>query len=206
MFITFEGGEGCGKSTHSRRLKEYLESLGHKVVLTREPGGTLLGEDIRKILLSPRNTLSHEAEILLFAADRIEHVEKVIKPALKEGKTVISDRFIDSTTAYQIGGRKLAEDQVRYLNMISSQGLTPDLTFILETSVKIGLERATRGSTPADRFEKEDLAFHERVRKMYLEIAEENPERVKVINTERPVDEVQKEIREIVGKVLSIKQ
>src|SRR3989338_5647323 len=120
MLITFEGGEGCGKSTHSKRLKVHLESKGHKVLLTAEPGGTQIGRELRRVLMEPTVTLEDITEIFLFAADRCEHVSKIILPALSAGKIVISDRFIDSTLAYQIGGRKLPEDLVRYVNMISS--------------------------------------------------------------------------------------
>jgi len=195
MFITFEGGEGCGKSTHARLLKEYLESSGRRVILTKEPGGTVFGETMRKILLQGDFPLEAQSEIFLFAADRIEHIEKVIRPALSEGKIVISDRFIDSTIAYQLGGRGLPEDLVRYLNWISCRGLIPDITFLLDVKVEEGLKRAL-GRGKADRFEKEILAFHERVRDKYLEIAQNDPARVKVIGTFKDVAEVQKEIRD----------
>jgi len=194
MFITFEGGEGCGKSTHAKLLKEYLESRGRQVVLTKEPGGTSFGQTLRRILLKGEFPLEVQTEIFLFAADRIEHVEKVIRPALSEGKVVISDRFLDSTLAYQLGGRGLPEDLVRYLNWISCRGLIPDLTFLLDVKVEEGLRRA-KGRGEADRFEAEILAFHEGVREKYLEIARDNPERVKVIETFKNVEEVQEEIR-----------
>jgi dTMP kinase len=195
MLITFEGGEGCGKSTHAQLLKEYLELSGKQVVLTKEPGGTIFGVTLRKILLEGDFSLESQSEIFLFAADRMEHVEKVIRPALAEGKIVISDRFIDSTIAYQLGGRGLPEDLVRYINWISCRGLIPDITFLLDVKVEEGLKRAL-GRGAADRFEKEILAFHERVRDKYLEIAQNEPERVKVIETFKDVSEVQKEIRD----------
>jgi len=128
LFITFEGGEGCGKSTHSKMLEKYLKGKGYNVLLTREPGGTKLGKNIRDILLSEKTILADGTELMLFAADRLEHVDKVIKPELQNGKIVICDRFTDSTTAYQIGGRGVAEDMVRYINCISSEGLIPDRT------------------------------------------------------------------------------
>src|SRR3989338_10353650 len=146
MFITFEGPEGCGKSTHSKKIKSYLEGKGRRVLLSMEPGGTQVGKAIREILLNPESVLDENTEVYLFAADRSEHVSKIIMPALQEGKIVISDRFIDSTLAYQIGGRRLPEDLVRYLNMTSSKGLTPDLTFLLDVSPEIGLKRATQNS------------------------------------------------------------
>ena len=202
MFITFEGPEGCGKTTQSKRLKAYLEGKGHQVLLTQEPGGTLVGREIRALLLRPESVLDETTEVYLFAADRSEHVSKIILPALKEGKIVISDRFIDSTVAYQTGGRNLPEDLVRYLNMVSSKGLIPDLTLLLDVSPEIGLQRATQNSA-ADRFEQETIDFHRRVRKTYLEIAWNNPERVRVVNTdEKEIEEVQNMIREMVNEKL----
>jgi len=194
MFITFEGGEGCGKSTHAKLLKEYLESLGKEVILTKEPGGTRLGMIIREALLDNELSMEILSEIFLFCADRVEHVEKIIRPALSAGKIVICDRFIDSTIAYQLGGRALPEDMVRYVNWISSKGLMPDITFLLDIVVEEGLKRtAERGAM--NRFEKEILAFHERVRDKYLEIAAESRDRIKVIDTFKGIDEAQKEIR-----------
>ncbi|MDD5382755.1 MAG: dTMP kinase [Candidatus Margulisbacteria bacterium] len=195
MFITFEGPEGCGKSTHAKRLKAFLEGKGYQVVLTREPGGTQVGKNIRDLLLDPQSVLDENTEVYLFAADRSEHVSKIILPALESGKAVISDRFIDSTLAYQIGGRGLPEDLVRYLVMVSSKGLMPDLTILLDVAPEIGLRRATK-DTIADRFEKEKMEFHQRVREKYLEIAKADPERIKVINTDnREIDDIQEEIR-----------
>jgi len=202
MFITFEGPEGCGKSTHSKRLKSYLEGKGRPVLLTREPGGTQVGKEIRGLLLRPESVLDETTEVYLFAADRSEHVSKIILPALGEGKIVISDRFIDSTIAYQIGGRKLPEDLVRYLNMVSSKGLIPDLTILLDVSPEIGLKRATQNGE-ADRFEKEVIEFHQRVRRKYLEIAKENPDRIKTVNTDdKGIEEVQNLVRKIIDEKL----
>lgn len=194
MFISFEGGEGCGKSTHAKLLKEYLESLGKQVVLTKEPGATQLGKNIRKTLLDIDLSIEVLSELFLFAADRVEHVEKIIRPALSNGKIVISDRFIDSTIAYQLGGRGLPEDLVRYINWISSKGIVPDITFLLDVQVEEGLKRtAIRGEM--NRFEREIKAFHERVREKYLEIAVNNQARIKVIETFKSVEEVQNGIR-----------
>jgi dTMP kinase len=202
MFITFEGPEGCGKSTHAKRLKAYLEGLGQRVLLTFEPGGTQVGKEIRALLLKPESVLDGTTEVYLFAADRSEHVSKIIRPALAEGKIVICDRFIDSTLAYQIGGRRLPEDLVRYLNMISSQGLVPDLTFLLDVTPATGLKRAAGKGAP-DRFEQEALAFHQRVRETYLQIAKDNPQRVIVVKTEdQTVDEAQAVIREKIDEKL----
>ncbi|MDD4179788.1 MAG: dTMP kinase [Candidatus Margulisbacteria bacterium] len=200
MFITFEGPEGCGKSTHSTRLKTYLEGRGERVLLTREPGGTQIGKNIRDLLLDPRSVLDRTTEVYLFAADRSEHVAKIILPALKEGKIVISDRFIDSTIAYQIGGRQLPEDLVRYLNMVSAKGLVPDLTILLDVPPQVGLKRAAQKGA-VDRFEKEVLDFHGRVREKYLEIARENPDRIKMIDTEKTtIEDIQEQIRKIIDE------
>jgi dTMP kinase len=197
MFITFEGPEGCGKTTHSKKIKSYLENKGHTVLLTQEPGGTLVGREIRNILLKPESVLDETTEVYLFAADRSEHVSKIILPALKEKKIVISDRYIDSTIAYQVGGRKLPEDLVRYLNMISSKGLLPDLTILLNVSPETGLKRAAQNRS-ADRFEKEVIDFHCRVHAAYLELAEHEPGRIRVIDAEeREIDQVQADIRKV---------
>ncbi|MBU0672635.1 MAG: dTMP kinase [Candidatus Margulisbacteria bacterium] len=198
VFITFEGPEGCGKSTHSKKLKSYLEGKGHKVLLTQEPGGTQVGKHIRSLLLNPESVLDETTEVYLFAADRSEHVSKVVLPALKEGKVVISDRYVDSTLAYQIGGRGLPEDLVRYINMVSSKGLIPDLTLLLDVSPEVGIKRAAQVGA-ADRFEKEKIQFHQKVRAKYLELAQNDPERIKVIKTDsRDIDKVQEKIRGIV--------
>ena len=202
MFITFEGPEGCGKSTQAKRLKTYLEGLGRRVLLTFEPGGTQVGKEIRELLLKPESVLDDTTEVYLFAADRSEHVSKIVRPALAEGKIVICDRFIDSTLAYQIGGRRLPEDLVRYLNMISSHGLVPDLTFLLDVTPATGLKRAAGKGAP-DRFEQEALAFHQRVRETYLQIAQDNHGRVIVVGTEdQTVDEAQAVIREKIDEKL----
>ena len=202
MFITFEGPEGCGKSTHAKRLKAYLEGKGRRVLLTFEPGGTQVGKKIRELLLKPESVLDDTTEVYLFAADRSEHVGKIVRPALEAGKIVICDRYLDSTLAYQIGGRRLPEDLVRYLNMISSQGLIPDLTFLLDVTPATGLKRAAGKGTP-DRFERETLAFHQRVRATYLQVARDNPGRVIVVKTEdRSIEEVQTAIREKIDEKL----
>jgi dTMP kinase len=203
MFITFEGGEGSGKSTHAQRLKTYLTEKGYNVLLTREPGGTQVGKGLRELLLEPEVTLEALTEIFLFAADRSEHVGKIIRPALLAGKIVVSDRYIDSTIAYQVGGRGLPREVVNYLNQTSSQGLMPDLTFLLDVSPEIGVRRAAAKSKTEDRFEKEDLRFHAAVRETYLKIASEAPLRVKVVNTdEKNVDAVQEVIRKIADEYL----
>lgn len=201
MFITFEGPEGCGKSTHIKLIKEYLENKGLSVVLTREPGATPNGEKIREILLHSIDKLDSISELCLFEADRAENVTKVILPNLKAGKIVISDRYVDSTVSYQIGGRGLAEDMVRYLNMLASKGLEPDLTILLDISPEVGLKRASvKGK--ADNFEKENMEFHRKVRAKFLEIAKNSPRRVVVINSEETIDKVQDKIRKAIDAKL----
>lgn len=201
MFITLEGGEGCGKSTHAVLLKRYLVRKGYRVVLTKEPGGSRIGRVLRRVILRTGKPSSRLSELFLFASDRAEHVAGVIAPALSAGKIVISDRFIDSTTAYQIGGRKLPADMVGLINRLSSLGLKPDITFLLDVPVRTGLRRAARRSRK-DRFEAEKLSFHNRVRKMYLKIARSEPKRVKVITTFAAQDKVQQKIRELIDEKL----
>ncbi|MFH1429077.1 MAG: dTMP kinase [Candidatus Margulisiibacteriota bacterium] len=199
VFITFEGPEGCGKSTQIHQLADYLRSQGRDVIVTREPGGTPVGQAIRDILLDKQNTaLCDNTELLLFTADRAQHLFEVIKPALKAGKVVLCDRYSDSTIAYQMGGKGLPEELVMYLTQKFDTSLKPDLTILLDVEVSIGLKRATRFD--ADRFELEDTEFHQRVRSKYLSIADKEPKRVKIIDTtDHGIDEVQAEIRKIVG-------
>lgn len=211
LFITFEGTEGCGKSTQAKLLEKYLKGLGKKVVSSLEPGGTKTGRQIRNILLSTVEPLSQNAELFLFAADRAQHVDEIIKPALEAGSVVICDRFTDSTVAYQIGGRKLPEELVRYLNAVSSGGLFPDITFLLDLSPAVGLPRAIAASNleggkikKVDRFEKEKIAFHEEVRKAYLQIAADDPARVKVISTEKQdINAVHEEIKRTIKEIMT---
>ena len=183
MFVTFEGMEGSGKTTQSEWAVEYLANKGLKVTRTREPGGTRLGEHLRKILLEKEYSLTPFAEIFLFAADRAEHVEEVLQPALDRGEIVICDRYIDSTTAYQSGGRGLPKEWVENLNKLSSKGLMPDVTILLDCPVEIGLHRARSKGSPPDRFESENVAFYQRVRSTYLQIARLEPGRMHTVNS-----------------------
>jgi len=188
LFITFEGIEGCGKSTQARRLADRLTGMGVEVVLTLEPGGTRIGQDIRQILLSARNhDLSPLAELLLYEADRAQHVAEVIRPALGEGKWVVCDRFYDATAVYQGVARGQDMGIVRLLNDHASGRLRPDRTFLLDCPVEIGLKRAFRRNAEAsergqDRFEREDGAFHAAVRQGYLRLAAEEPDRFVVVD------------------------
>jgi dTMP kinase len=199
-FITFEGIEGCGKSTQVRRLAKKMNALGIPVVSTLEPGGTPIGQGIRKILLDARNrNLSPLAELMLYAADRIQHVREVILPALERGTWVLCDRYADATEAYQGWGRKQDRRMVRRLNSLATQGLVPDRTILLDLDVEKGLSRALRRNraTPhegQDRFEKEEISFHREVRKAYLHMARSHPERFIVIDADAAVDEVEETV------------
>jgi dTMP kinase len=202
LFIAFEGVEGCGKSTQIIHLKHYLESQGYDVSITREPGGTPIGETIRSILLDPGNeAMSGMTEALLYEAARAQHVAERIQPALAAGQIVLSDRFADSTTAYQCGGRGLSREGIDHLHTIATGGLWPDLTIVLDVPVTMGLERAKQQS-PSDRIESEPLAFHERVREAFLTLARQEPHRVKVVDGTRNAAEVAAEIRGHVDPLL----
>jgi dTMP kinase len=189
MFITLEGGEGAGKTTQIAHLARELEGRGLKCLLTREPGGTGLGRRIRELLLNPENAgMAPQAELLLYMADRAEHIHRVIKPALDDGRIVICDRFCDATIVYQGHGRRLSADWVRRLHGTVFAEFKPDLTLLLDLPPAVGLARAARqlaqGGRPAaeSRFEAEALAFHQRVREGYLAQASREPERIRVID------------------------
>ena len=175
-FITFEGTEGVGKTTQIDALAEHIRSQGHQVLVTKEPGGTDFGMHIRKIILD-KDTVFHSryTEVLLFIADRLEHVKCVIEPALEQGTWVLCDRYIDSTIAYQIGGRGLPRNLIDMLQGLVE--LVPDKTILLDLPVEEGLRRAVNRAT-LDRFEQETIDFHHRLRETYLSLAAENPERI----------------------------
>jgi dTMP kinase len=196
IFISFEGMEGCGKSTHIQLLAENLRARGYIVVTTREPGGTALGQTLRKLLLDPATALAPGAEVLLMLADRAQHIQDIVAPALKENQIVLCDRFLDSTTAYQGHGRKIALELLDQLNRFACAGYLPDLTFLLDVPVAEGLQRAQkrRGGEAADHFEAESIAFHERVREGFLSVARNEPQRVYVVDSTRSVAEVQRDI------------
>jgi dTMP kinase len=196
-FITFEGGEGSGKSTHARLLADHLNSVGIEVVLTREPGGSPGAEVIRHILLSGvAKPLGAETEAILFAAARDDHVRATIRPALEAGKWVICDRFIDSTRVYQGVLGKVDEKLIRSLERVTVGAAMPNLTFLLDVPAKIGLARATRrrGAGTTDRFESESIEFHEELRRAYLALAENEPKRCIVIDGRAPRDVVSERI------------
>jgi dTMP kinase len=201
LFITLEGGEGAGKSTSLAFVREFLEQTGKRVLVTREPGGTPLGEKIRELLLHGRDDMHLNTELLLMFAARAEHVARVIRPALAEGTCVVCDRFTDATYAYQGGGRGVAEARIRVLEDWVQQGLRPDLTLLLDIPVEQGLGRAGQRSAP-DRFECEKIDFFERVRKCYLAAAAGEPQRIRVIDASRGVPEVQAQLRSVLGETL----
>lgn len=199
-FITFEGGEGAGKTTQIKKLAAFLEKQGQDVVLTREPGGTPEAETIRDLVVQrDGGDWAGLSEVLLFSAARHEHVSKLIKPALSAGKTVICDRFSDSTLAYQGYGQGLDLNIVKQINNIATGGLEPDLTFILDIDVKTGLQRSTKRLDDADdtedRFERMDLAFHDRIRQGFLDIAYGEPKRFRTINASQDIDTIFNEIK-----------
>lgn len=205
MFITFEGCEGCGKSTQARLLHSNLRSRGIPVVLTREPGGTPLGSSVRNLLKSRQDfDINPETELMLFNACRAQLVKDVIRPALDTGKTVICDRFSDSTIVYQGYGRGLNLSQIEYVNMITTGGIKPDITILLDEDPKLGLER--KHDLEADRFDNESISFHRKVREGYLLEASKDPERWTVIQAQQPIESISRTILSIVlsrlGKVV----
>lgn len=192
-FITFEGSEGCGKSTQIQRFVASLESRGLEVIQTREPGGTVVGEKIRQILQFDPETadLTDETELLLFAASRAQLVRYVIEPALKSGKWVVADRFLDSTAVYQGVGRGLDLSSVQSINRFAVGETMPDLTILLDLDVTIGHARAVAASNgKQDRMEDQPIQFFEAVRQGYLDLAKEEPERIAVIDASKEIDEV----------------
>ncbi len=205
-FITFEGIEGSGKSTQAALLARYLERKGRKVVAVREPGGTALGDRIRELLLQDRESgPSPMAELFLYEASRAQVVEEVIGPALGGGATIICDRFTDSTVAYQGYGRGLDIGTIEVANKAATSGLVPDLTFLIDLDPETGLRRALsriaeEGGPREDRFEKETLDFHRRVREGYLAIARREPERVYVINGSGEIPSIHRQVCDIMEK------
>jgi dTMP kinase len=196
MFITFEGPDGSGKTTQARLLAEWLRGQGYQVVLTREPGGTDIGDQIRTVLHDPLNTaIDARTEILLFSASRAQHVAQRIRPALAAGEIVISDRYADSTLAYQGYGRGLDLETLRTITAFATRRLRPDLTFYLDIAPGEGLQRRQLGGDEWNRLDAETPEFHRRVRAGYLELVEQEPERWVVIQAARSVEEVQAEIR-----------
>lgn len=196
FFVAFEGGEGAGKSTQVRLLADSLTDQGREVLTTFEPGDTEVGRQLRQILLGHQTgDIDPRTEALLYAADRAEHVASVVAPALAAGSVCITDRYIDSSIAYQGAGRTLDPADIEYISRWASSGLWPDLTIVLDIDPAVGL---TRFDTPADRLESEPLAFHQRVREHFLALSSRNPERYLVLDATAPVDVVAVAVRDAV--------
>lgn len=203
LFITFEGIDLCGKTTQAKLLVAHLKDKGFDVLLTREPGGPGISEKIRQILLNPENhAMTSMAELLLYEASRAQHTEELIRPALSDGKLVICDRFGDASFAYQGHGRRLGGELVRRLNDLATGGLSPDLTIVLDLPPEEAARRAEGKDWQADRLEGEKIDFHRRVREGYLRLAEEEPERVRIIDGRGSVEEIQDRIRALVDPLL----
>lgn len=200
LFITFEGGEGAGKTTLISSLQKELSKRGEEVVRTREPGGTPLGEEIRRLLLEGKQSVTKRAELLLFLASRAEHVDQLIKPSMEEGKIVLCDRFTDSTLAYQAFGRQFDLKEVETLALFATDGLIPDITFYIDIDPVIGLSRRKRATGTLDRMEGEDLSYHKKVREAFLNLAEKNKKRIKVLDGNKSRDELFKEALSVIDE------
>jgi len=199
LFVCFEGGEGAGKSTQSRLLNDWLEESGHTVVLTFEPGDTEVGKALRQIVLSPATgELSHRTEVLLYAADKAEHVDTIVLPALARGEVVITDRYVDSALAYQGAGRDLVVAEVEHVNRWATAELRPHLTVVLDLEPQTGLGRFEG----RDRIEGQSLEFHQRVRQGFLDLAAADPDHYLVLDARAPVDEIADAIRARVEALL----
>lgn len=201
LFITFEGPDGSGKTTQIRRLAERLAANGRDIVLTREPGGTPIGDRIRELILSPAHTeMMDEAEILLYAASRAQHVREVIRPALARGAVVLCDRYVDASIAYQGYGLERDPEQVAAINRFATGGLRPHRTYLLDVPAEVSRERLLARSGPAgqglDRIEQKAKEYHERVREGFLRIAKAEPQRVLLVDANRTVDRIAAEIED----------
>ena len=204
MFITFEGIDGSGKTSQAQLLSEWLEDSGVEHLLTKEPGTVLSKEcqQIRQLLLSPNNDLSHRAELLLYLADRAQHVDKCINPALDSGKWVVSDRYSWSTFVYQGFGRNLLDTEPCFRDILSfaAESLWPDLTFIMDLPVEIGLKRAKSSNVEfegGDRMERESIEFHQTLREGFLTVAKNYPEKCAVLNAEKTIEELHEDVKEV---------
>jgi dTMP kinase len=201
LFITFEGPEGSGKTTQIKKAGEYLKKKDISFIVTEEPGGTQLGNELRKILLNKSSLrINRKSELLLFAAARSQHVEEIIRPAVEDGKVVLCDRYSDATIAYQCFGRGLDIGEVRWINNFATRFLTPDLTLLFDIPVDIGLARAIKrisrivDSPVEDRFESEKIEFHKRVREGYLALVKSDPERFRTIDASRGIDAIHRDV------------
>ena len=200
LFITFEGADGCGKSTQMELLAKDLQNKGYEVVLTREPGGKGLGEKIRGLLLNYNGEVSDRCESFLFLADRAQNIDMIVKPAIAAGKIVLCDRHTDSSVAYQGYGRGLDIEQINVLNNLATNGLKPDLTFVFDIDVETSMKRVGKEK---DRMESAGKDFHNRVRNGYLEIAKQEPKRIKVLDATESIEEIHKKVTEIIYKIIT---
>lgn len=191
LFITFEGADGCGKSTQMKLFAEYLKKQNIDVILTREPGGKGLGEKVREILLNYDGPVSDRCESFLFLADRAQNIDIIVNPAVSQGKVVLCDRHIDSTVAYQGYGRGLDIVRINKLNEIATNGKKPDLTFVFDIDVETSMKRVGKEK---DRMESAGIEFHNRVRKGYLELAKQEPQRIKVLDAAKSINEIHEEV------------
>ena len=195
LFITFEGVDGCGKTTQMDLLAKYLQTQGYEVVITREPGAKGLGEKIREILLHYDGEVSSKAESFLFLADRAQHIDKIVNPAIENGKIVLCDRHTDSTIAYQGYGRGVNIDKLRMLNNLATGDRKPDITFVFDIDIETSMSRVGQEK---DRMESSGVEFFNNVRKGFLDIAKQEPERVKVISSDKSIDEIHREVLEYI--------
>jgi len=194
LFITFEGGDGSGKTTQINLLATWLEAQGQTVVLTREPGGTDLGVELRNIVLHRKGFIAPRAEALLYAADRSHHIKSLVRPALERGEVVVQDRYLDSSVAYQGAGRVLDPEEVRELSLWATERLMPHLTVLLDVPASVAKARQAQTEREYDRLEAEAEDFHTRVRESYLSLAAAEPERFLVVNGELPIEEIHQSI------------
>tara|TARA_R110002049_G_scaffold285705_4_gene467209 strand:+ start:1128 stop:1754 length:627 start_codon:yes stop_codon:yes gene_type:complete len=203
-FISIEGIEGAGKSTQLAFIQRYLTGQGKKLVVTREPGGTELGEQIRALLLTPTTTgMAVDTELLLMFAARAEHVEQVIKPALERDEWVLSDRFVDATFAYQGGGRGIDHHRISSLSDWALKGLQTDVTFLFDLPVEMGQQRVLSRNQGVDRFEQEKVDFFQRIREHYLQRAQQEPERIKVIDASKSIVEIESQLAVLLDNLIT---
>lgn len=199
LFITFEGADGCGKTTQINLLKEYLENKNYEIITTLEPGGSDIGKKLRQILLHHDGFVSPRAEMFMYLADRAQHIDTVIKNNVEKNKIVLCDRHIDSTVAYQGYGRGEDIEQINLLNEIATGGYKPDLTFVFDVDSEVAQKRV---GNVKDRLESEGLEFHRKIRQGYLELAKKYPNRIKVINSNKTIEEVFEQVKKIIDEIL----
>lgn len=199
LFITFEGGDGCGKSTQLELVKKYLEEKGFKTLTTREPGSVGLGQKLREVLLHYDGDVAPRAEAFLFLADRAQHIAKIVKPAIDNGVIVLCDRHTDSSVAYQGYGRGEDIEQINMLNNLATQGIKPDLTLLFDVSTEVA---QTRVGSEKDRMESAGIEFHKKVRQGYLEIAKKEPQRIKVVDSNLTIEKVFEQVKKILDELI----